>query len=172
VTARKAAARPPATAAAPPTAAPPISRGPQLAYARDDAAGSKRDAILLPRLLIVEDDFLVALAAESALREAGFEVTGVVASAEEAVEQAIAQRPVLVIMDVRLSGRGDGIETAILLFRDHGIPCIFATAHADGVARSRAAPAKPLGWLQKPYSMPDLVMLVRQVTDALGKSDK
>jgi hypothetical protein len=103
VTARKAAARPPRTAGAPPTAAPPISRGPQLAYARDDAAGAKRDVIPLPRLLIVEDDFLVALAAEAALREAGFEVIGVVTSAEEAVEQAIAQRPALVIMDVRLS---------------------------------------------------------------------
>jgi two-component system, response regulator PdtaR len=167
VTARKAAARPPGTAAA-----PPVHRGPQLAYARDDALGSTRDAILLPRLLIVEDDFLVALAAEAALREAGFEVTGVVASAEEAIERATAQRPVLVIMDVRLSGGRDGIEAAIQLFRDHGIPCIFATAHADAIARSRAAPAKPLGWLQKPYSMPDLVALVRHATDELGKSDR
>jgi CheY-like chemotaxis protein len=55
------------------------------------------------------------------------------------------------------------------LFRDHGIPCIFATAHYDAEAHARARPAKPLGWLQKPYSMPDLVALVRQVTDELGK---
>jgi CheY-like chemotaxis protein len=167
VTSRKATARPPETAAA-----PSISSGPQIAYARDDASGSKRDGILLPRLLIVEDDFLVALAAEGALREAGFEVTGVVATAEEAIELATAQRPALVIMDVRLSGRRDGIEAAIQLFRDHGIPCVFATAHADAIARLRAAPAKPLGWLQKPYSMPDLLALVRQATDELGKGGK
>ena len=72
-------------------------------------------------------------------------------------------------MDVRLSGRRDGIDTAIELFRNHDIPCVFATAHADAEARTRAAPAKPRGWLQKPYSMPDLVTLVRQV---VGEPDK
>ena len=153
-------------------AALPIRRGPQLVSARDDAAGSKRDTLRRPRLLIVEDDFLVALAAEAALREEGFEITGVIASAEEALARAIAERPSLVIMDVRLAGQRDGIEAAIQLSRDHGIPCIFATAHADAIAQARAAPAKPLGWLQKPYSMPDLVALVRQVMEDLGKDDR
>ena len=149
-------------------------RGPQLVYARDDAqardvAGEpNREAERPARLLIVEDDFLVALAAEAALREAGFDVIGVVESAEAAIAQAAAQRPSLVIMDVRLSGRRDGIDAAIQLFRDHGIPCIFATAHFDPIAQARAEPAKPLGWLQKPYSMPSLVALVRRVVEDLG----
>ena len=156
-------------------ATPPIRRGPQLVHARDDAqaeartAGSDPDSATAARLLIVEDDFLVALAAEAALREAGFEVIGMVDSAEDAIAMASAQRPSLVIMDVRLSGRRDGIDTAIELFRNHDIPCVFATAHADAEARTRAAPAKPRGWLQKPYSMPDLVTLVRQV---VGEPDK
>ena len=150
----------------------PARRGPQLVYARDDAAGSDRDVATPARLLIVEDDFLVALAAEAALREAGFEVTGVVDSAEEAIDAAAAQRPSLVIMDVRLAGRRDGIDAAIQLFRDHKIPCVFATAHANAEAQARAEPAKPRGWLQKPYSMPSLVALVRQVVDDLDQSDR
>jgi DNA-binding NarL/FixJ family response regulator len=164
VTLRKFAVRSPAAAAT-----PPARRGPALAYARDDAAGSARDAVRPRSVLIVEDDFLVALAAEAALREAGFEVAGVVESAEAAIAEAAAKQPSLVVMDVRLAGRRDGIDAAIQLFREHGIPCIFATAHYDAEAHARARPAKPLGWLQKPYTMPDLVALVRQVTDALGK---
>jgi two-component system, response regulator PdtaR len=164
VTLRKLAVRPLGAAAN-----PPLRRSPALAYARDDAAGSARNIARPHSVLIVEDDFLVALAAEAALREAGFEVAGVVVSAEAAIAEAAAKQPSLVIMDVRLAGRRDGIDAAIQLFRDHGIPCIFATAHYDAQARARAGPAKPLGWLQKPYSMPDLVMLVRQATDALGK---
>ena len=157
---------------------PPIRRGPQLVYARDDAqtgdraAGPDRGQVTPARVLIVEDDFLVALAAEAALREAGFEVIGMVDTAEDAIAQASAQRPSLVIMDIRLSGRRDGIETAIELFRNHGIPCVFATAHADAEAHARAMPARPRGWLQKPYSMPDLVNLVRRVVAELDEGGK
>lgn len=122
--------------------------------------------------MIVEDDFLVALAAEAALREAGFEVLGTVDNAEEAIALAMAQRPSLVIMDIRLSGRRDGVEAAVELLREHGVPCIFATAHADALTRTRAAPAKPRGWLQKPYSMPALVALVRQVVEELGQDGR
>lgn len=117
------------------------------------------------RVLIVEDDFLVASEAEAALVEAGFKVAAVVASAEDAIAAASKQRPDIAIVDIRLAGKRDGIDAAIELFKDYGIPCIFATAHSDAYARSRAEPAQPLGWLQKPYSMPSLVRLVREATD-------
>ena len=158
------------------TSAPGGPRGPgrpRLVHARDDAQAGGRaageDAATPASVLIVEDDFLVALAAEAALREAGFEVIGTVDSAEEAIAIAAARRPSLVIMDIRLSGSRDGIEAAVELFRNHGIPCAFATAHADAEAHRRAAPAQPRGWLQKPYSMPELVTLVRQVVADLDE---
>jgi CheY-like chemotaxis protein len=117
------------------------------------------------RILIVEDDFLIALQAETALAEAGFHVIGVAASADEAIELAASHQPALVVMDVRLSGRRDGIDLAIELFRDHAIRCLFATAHADAQARRRAEPADPLGWLQKPYTMASLIGMVRGALD-------
>lgn len=150
----------------------PVRRGPAPVSARDDVAGSARDISTPLSVLIVEDDFLVALAAEAALREAGFTVIGVAASADEAIAEAAAKQPSLVIMDVRLAGRRDGIDAAIELFRAHGIRCVFATAHADTEAHLRARPAKPLGWLQKPYSMLELVGVVRQMAHKLGQSDR
>jgi two-component system, response regulator PdtaR len=113
------------------------------------------------RVLLIEDDFLVATQIEAALIEAGFEIAGIGASADEAIELASSQRPVLCVMDIRLTGRRDGIEAAIDIFKANGIRCIFATAHADPEARARAEKALPLGWLQKPFSMASLVAAVR-----------
>jgi len=145
--------------------------GPRLVFAPDDAAarGDKRRATA-DRILVVEDDFLVAMQMESALTEAGFEIAGVASSGEDAIELALSERPRLAVMDVRLAGQRDGIDTALQLFAEHGIRCIFATAHHDEHARRRAAPAVPLGWLAKPYTMASLVDLVRRALAELGKS--
>ena len=142
-----------------------IRQGPQLVYAREGESGRDERSAAEIRVLIVEDDFLVASEAEAALTEAGFKVAAVVGSAEDAIAAVSKQRPDIAIVDIRLAGKRDGIDAAIALFKDYGVPCIFATAHSDAHARTRAEPAQPLGWLQKPYSMPSLVRLVR---DAVG----
>jgi len=113
------------------------------------------------RVLLIEDDFLVATQIEAALIDAGFEIAGVGSSADEAIELASSRQPALCVMDIRLGGGRDGIEAAIEIFKAHGIRCIFATAHADPEARVRAEKAAPLGWLQKPFSMASLVAAVR-----------
>jgi DNA-binding NarL/FixJ family response regulator len=135
---------------------------PGLVFARDDTAGSGKQPAEPARIVIVEDDFLVAAQMEAALADAGFEVVGVAASADEALQLAVSQHPAVVVMDVRLDGPRDGIDAALELFRVHEIRCIFATAHHDPHARRRAKPAAPLGWLPKPYTMPSLVEMVRQ----------
>jgi two-component system, response regulator PdtaR len=101
-------------------------------------------------ILIVEDDFLIAMQAESALTEAGFSVSGVATTAEEALEIAKQCRPTIVIMDIRLAGRRDGIDAAADLFRELGVRCVFATAHDDQHTRARAEPFGPLAGWQSP----------------------
>jgi len=118
-------------------------------------------------VLIVEDDFLIAMQTESALSDAGISVIGIAATAEEAVLLARQHRPLLAVMDVRLAGRRDGVDAAGELFRELGIRCIFATAHDDQLIRSRAEPFAPLGWLAKPYTMASLVAYVQR---ALGET--
>ncbi len=113
------------------------------------------------RILIVEDDVLVASEMEVTLSGAGFEIVGIAASGKEALLLAGAESPALAVMDIRIAGDRDGIDTALELFRLHGLRCIFASAHSDRDSRLRAEPAAPLGWLQKPYSMASLTAMVR-----------
>jgi DNA-binding response OmpR family regulator len=138
-------------------------------FARDDTAGADKRSDRRERILVVEDDFLVAMQMESALIEAGFEVAGIAATGEDAIELALTERPRLVVMDIRLAGDRDGIDTALQLFAQQGIRCIFATAHHDEQSRRRAAPAIPLGWLHKPYTMASLVGMVRSALEELEK---
>ncbi len=128
------------------------------------AAGERESA----RILVVEDDFLIAMQTEEALTAAGMHVIGVASTAEEAVALASATHPFLAVMDIRLAGKRDGIDAAQELFESHGIRCIFATAHDDARTRARAEPYAPLGWLAKPYTMGSLIAAV---TQALTKLD-
>ncbi len=141
---------------------------PFAALARDDGLGIERKPGEGGRILVVEDDFLVASEMEVALQVAGFTVTGVAASADEAIALARNTAPDLAVIDIRLHGTRDGIDAALVLFREHAIPCIFATAHADETVRARAAAASPRGWLQKPYTMPLLIEVVRRALRAQG----
>lgn len=146
---------------------------PRPVFARDEASGADQDTAELPRILIVEDDYLVASEVEGALVAAGFDVVGIANSAEEAIEIAATGRPALAVMDVRLIGPRDGIEAARELFWTHGIRSVFATAGHDTEARERAMPANPLGWIAKPYTMQSLIQFVRNaVRDLQNNTEK
>jgi len=145
----------------PQCALPSRARTPS-ATRKTPATSKKAPATKRIPILIVEDEFLVGIEAEAALNEAGFEVVGIAASAENAIAMAASLRPSVVVMDIRLAGERDGVDAALELFRDYGIRCLFATAHQDETVRKRASPALPLGWLNKPYTGASLVKSVRQ----------
>lgn len=125
---------------------------------KDDrvAAGSQKPS----RILIVEDDYIVGLDLENQLIAAGFDVIGVASSGKEALKLAAAGKPDLAIMDVGLSGTGDGVDTAVALLDTAGVRSIFVTGFDDPETRERAAAAAPLGWLVKPYFRASLFALL------------
>jgi DNA-binding NarL/FixJ family response regulator len=133
-------------------------RAPADATSRADQAGM--------RILIVEDDYFVGLELEHQLSDAGYDVVGIAASARDAVEMAASEKPALAIVDVRLTGPGDGIDAAIEMFDRLGVPSIFATAHGDAATRARAERAHPAGWLLKPYSPQALIDTVKAALKA------
>jgi len=101
-----------------------------------EESGKKRDQHPATRLLVVEDDYFVAIELEYRLKVAGFHLVGLVGTAAEAIASAEAERPDLVI--IRLAGPRDGIEATIEIKGRFGVSSIFASAHSDPDTKRRA----------------------------------
>ena len=117
------------------------------------------------RILVIEDEPLLVLVATNALMDAGFVVAGTAATAGQAVALAVDTHPDLVLMDIRLRGRGDGIDAALEIRRRANIPSLFTSGTIDSKAVERARPANPAGWLRKPYSRDKLVAALAHFFD-------
>jgi CheY-like chemotaxis protein len=113
------------------------------------------------RVLVVEDEFFLAVQIEEWLLDNGLEVVDVVHTADEAIAVAETERPDLVIMDIRLASETDGITAALEILDRTGIRCIFATAFADAATRDRGEKARPYGWLRKPFASDVLLGAVK-----------
>lgn len=107
-------------------------------------------------ILIVEDEVVVAMDIQMRLRRLGHHVVGLAGSGEEALRLAEAKRPDLALMDIRLKGELDGIQTAEQLRTRFGIPVIYLTAYADDVTLQRAKLTEPFGYLLKPFEEREL----------------
>lgn len=108
------------------------------------------------RILVVEDEAIVAMDISVRLRALGYEVVGPASTGVEALEIAEASRPDLVLMDVMLRGGMDGIEAARRIRETTGAPIVYLTAYADENTLRRAKVAEPLGYLLKPFEEREL----------------
>ena len=104
------------------------------------------------RILIVEDERIIALDLHDALVELGYDVVGIVSTSDEAVSKVGQCQPDLTLMDIRIKGSVDGIQTAALLKQHHSLPVVYLTANADHATLTRALETEPAGYLAKPYS--------------------
>ncbi|MEO8050690.1 MAG: sigma 54-interacting transcriptional regulator [Acidobacteriota bacterium] len=108
------------------------------------------------KILIVEDERITAEDLAEVLRDLGYEVSAVVSSGEEAIREADANPPDLVLMDIRIKGDMDGAETACILRERFDVPVIYLTAHADRDTLERAKQSRPLGYIVKPFHEAEL----------------
>ena len=107
-------------------------------------------------ILIVEDERIIARDLQQTLQELGYDAWGVASSAQEAITLASERIPDIVLMDIRLKGATDGIETAAVLRERFNVPIIFLTAHADAATLNRAKRVEPHGYLVKPVKTDEL----------------
>ncbi len=107
--------------------------------------------------MIVEDEIITARDEKQTLEKLGYSVSAIVGSGEEAVKKAEEDRPDLVLMDIELSGKMDGIEAAGILHSRFDIPSIFVTAYADDKILERAKITEPFGYLIKPFENKELL---------------
>jgi len=108
------------------------------------------------RILVVEDERIIAMTLEHMLEELGYTVPGLTDRGEAAVEQVHALKPDLVLMDIHLAGRMDGIETAAVIRERYRVPVVFLTAFAEDETLSRAQGTLPYGYIVKPCEARDL----------------
>ena len=111
-----------------------------------------------PRILIVENDAATALDLEGLLTEAGYFLTGIAASANEAVEMATGSPPNLVLLDIGIAGSVDGIELARWLQESFSLAHICVTGHIEPAVLARANHTNPLGYIVKPYNDAELLI--------------
>jgi len=114
-----------------------------------------------PRILVVEDEGIVAWDIQKSLGDLGFEVTGVAGTAEEALKLASESRPDLVLMDIHIRGPEDGIAAAEALRTRFGMAVVYLTAHGDAETIERARRTAPLAYLIKPFKKTELYSSVQ-----------
>jgi PAS domain S-box-containing protein len=102
-------------------------------------------------ILIVEDSYVVAIHLQKTLEKEGYDVIGTESSGEAALLKVEKQRPMLVLMDIMLGGKLDGIETARILKLRYNLPVIYITALTDKETIQRAKITEPHGYLTKPF---------------------
>lgn len=102
-------------------------------------------------IAIVEDEYIVALDIKTFLEKSGYRVAGVFSSGDELLAQFEQINPDLVLMDIRIKGQRDGVETARLVHERWDIPVILLTAYADEETLARAKVTQPFGYLIKPF---------------------
>ena len=103
------------------------------------------------KILVVEDDSIIAEEIETVLKRAGYRVTAVTESCEATLEAARKEPPDLIFMDIRISGPADGVETARRLKETGNFPIIFLTNLHDKKTLERAIEVKPANYLAKPF---------------------
>ncbi len=108
------------------------------------------------RILIVEDEGIVALNIQKRLKALGYGVVANTTSGEAAIQKVAETRPDLVLMDIKLQGKVDGIEAATQIHKRFQIPVVYLTAYTDEETLNRAKRSEPYGYILKPFESRDL----------------
>lgn len=113
------------------------------------------------KILIVEDEVIIAEDIADTLRSFGYDVVGIAPDGEKAIEIAGKTQPDLVLMDIMMPGEIDGVEAAEQIRSRYHIPLVYLTAYADGKTLARAALTEPFGYLVKPFEDKDLYATIK-----------
>jgi two-component system, response regulator PdtaR len=116
----------------------------------------RMDIMTKARLMVVEDEYVIAEELKSHLENLGYVVSSLAASGEEAIQQAEAARPDLILMDICLQGAMDGIEAADQIHKHLDVPVIYLTANSGKEILNRARITEPFGYLLKPFREQEL----------------
>jgi DNA-binding LytR/AlgR family response regulator len=110
------------------------------------------------KILIVEDEVIVAEELAADLEDYGFSVTDIAISSEECFATIKANLPHVILMDINIKGELDGIKTSEAINKTHNIPIVYLTANTDTATINRALATSPSAFISKPYNKKDIVI--------------
>jgi DNA-binding NarL/FixJ family response regulator len=113
------------------------------------------------KILVVEDDTIIAITIEGRLKQFGYRVVGRASTAKDAISKTVEFEPDLVLMDIHLKGPVDGIEAAETIYGIHNVPVVYLTAFSDENTLERAQKTSPFGYIVKPFSDSTLKTTIR-----------
>lgn len=118
------------------------------------------------KILVVEDEVIVAQDIVQTLTSLGYEVPGFLTTGEEAVQKSRVEKPDLILMDIMLSGEMDGVKTAEIINHEFNIPVVYLTAYSNQQVFEKAKISRPYGYIVKPF---DEINLYTTIETAIYK---
>ncbi len=125
---------------------------------------------LKPKILIAENERIIAIDIKNSLHRMGCEVLDIVSSGEEVMRKVKEEKPDLILMDITLDGSLDGIETAEIISSKYDIPVIYLTAYSDRETLQRAKITEPYGYLIKPFDSREIEIAIEMAFIKRGVS--
>jgi DNA-binding LytR/AlgR family response regulator len=125
----------------------------------------------LVKILVVEDEMIIAAKISMQLTNLGYEVTGILPRGEQAVLHVEENTPDIVLLDINLKGRLDGIETALQIQRQRDIPIIYLTANGDEATFNRAKSTRPYAFISKPFKQLDLQRAIELTISHMAENE-
>ncbi len=122
------------------------------------------------RILVVEDEMVIGANISLQLSGFGYEVTGIVPRGEEALVHVRENHPDIVLLDIHLKGKIDGIQTAEMMQKERNIPVIYLTANADDAHFNRAKDTHPYAFIPKPFKSLDLKRAIELTASRLQQN--
>jgi PAS domain S-box-containing protein len=132
----------------------------------------------MSKIMVVEDEVVIAMRLQQRLASMGFDTTDIAHTGEEAVDKAGRLRPDLILMDIMIPGKLDGIDAAKTIKAEFGIPVVFLTAFSEDNIIKRAREAEPYGYILKPFqdreikAAVEIAIYKNEMEKALRKSEK
>lgn len=123
------------------------------------------------KILVVEDEMIIGAKISMQLTTLGYEVTGILPRGEEAILHVQENKPDIILLDINLKGKLDGIATAALLQQQHDIPIIYLTANSDNATFNRAKPTRPAAFISKPFKQLDLQRAIELTISRMADSN-
>ncbi|MGK4567487.1 response regulator [Flavobacterium sp. 3HN19-14] len=124
------------------------------------------------RILVVEDELIIAEDMCNVLSNMGYGVVGNAMDYEEAIAFLDAEKPDLILLDVNLNGKKDGIDLAEIINQNYEVPFIFTTSYSDAVTLERAKKTNPINYLVKPFKKEQLFTAIEMAFHRLDNPAK